>query len=292
MIVAGGQLHNLTRARGLGFLPSDTGGEIGGGLDWWDDWLFVDYYYPDYSGGGGGDYWSNFDPVTGDYIGQGGAQNYSWWDNFDPITGDWIGQGGTIDTIDTTEPGSLPSGPSGNWWGGLIDFFSGIVSPGYQPDFSSGVPPAPTPNLPGYCPAGTYHPIDDPFACVPFPPSPAQPGQTPRTPVRPTPGPMTRSSSQPQAPKCPQGQIFSQQYNRCIPQCPQGQVFNPQTNKCQAAPKCPQGMQFDPVKGTCVQVLAQQGSSFPWWMWLLIAGGAAYALSGEEKRQPPRRRKR
>ena len=287
MIVAGGQFNQIMRRRGLGFLPSGSGGgEIGGGLDWFDEWLFADYFYPEY--GGGGDYWLNFDPITGDWIGQGGAVDYSWWDNFDPITGDWIGQGGTIDTIDTTEPGSLPPGPSGNWWQGLIDFFSGIV--GNPPAPVSPVPAPPDPLLPGYCPAGTYHPIDDPFACVPFPADPAQPGQTPRTPARPTPGPMTRAGAQ--APKCPQGQIFSQQLNRCIPQCPQGQMFNPQTNKCQAAPKCPAGMQFDQSRGTCVQITAQQGSGFPWWIWLLIAGGAAMALSGDEKKQPPRRRKR
>ncbi len=289
MIVAGGQFNRIIRRRGLGFLPSESGGgEIGGGLDWFDEWLFADYFYPEYSGGG--DYWLNFDPITGDYIGQGGAINYSWWDNFDPITGDWIGQGGTIDTIDTTEPGSLPPGPSGNWWDGLIDFFSGIVSPGAPPAPVSPAPAPPDVALPGYCPAGTYHPIDDPFACVPFPTDPAQPGQTPRTPARPTPGPMTRAGAQP--PKCPQGQIFSQQLNRCIPQCPAGQMFNPQTNKCQAAPKCPTGMQFDQSRGTCVQITAQQGSGFPWWIWLLIAGGAAMALSGDEKKAQPRRRKR
>lgn len=283
MIVAGGQLHNLTTPRGLGFLPSGSGGEIGGGLDWFDEWLFADYFWPEYIGGG--DYWSNFDPVTGDYVGAG-----DWWKNFDPVTGDWLESIGTVETIDTTEPGTLPSGPSGNWWQGLVDWFNGIVSPNYRPDFSSPTPAPPQVQLPGDCPAGTYHPIDDPFTCVPFPTDPAQPGQTPRTPARPTPGPMTRAGAQP--PKCPQGQIFSQQLNRCIPQCPAGQMFNPQTNKCQAAPKCPAGMQFDQSRGTCVQVLAQQGSGFPWWIWLLIAGGAAMALSGDEKKAQPRRRKR
>lgn len=282
MIVAGGQFNR----RGLGFLawePGESGGGTGDGwAGWWDGWYFEDAFQPDYSGS----WWNNFDPISGDWSGQG-AQDYTWWDNFDPVTGDWIGQGGTIETIDTTEPGALPR--PGNWWDGLIDFFGGIVNPDYQPDFSSPTPAPPQVQLPGYCPAGTYHPIDDPFACIPFPTDPARPGQTSqRPPAKPVPGPMTRAGAQ-QPPKCPQGQIFSQQLNRCIPQCPQGQVFNPNTNKCQAAPKCPAGMQFDQSRGTCVQVLAQQESGFPWWIWLLIAGGAAVALSGDEK---PQRRRR
>lgn len=293
MIVAGGQLNQSNR-RGLGFSAYEPStGEIGGGLDWSDGWLFSDYFWPDYSGS----YWTNFDPISGDWAGQsGGYQDYSWWDNFDPVTGDWIGQGGTIDTIDTTEPGSLPPGPSGNWWDGLVDFFSGIVSPGYQPDFSGSTPASPyetPPILPGYCPVGTYHPIDDPFACVPFPDDPTKPGQTQRKPATPAPGPQTRAGSQP-APKCPSGQIFSQQLNRCIPQCPQGQVFNPNTNKCQAAPKCPQGMQFDQSRGTCVSAaaLASANSGLPWWIWLLIAGVGAAALSDDSKQTSNRRRKR
>lgn len=285
MIVAGGQFNQISRPRGLGFLAYEPStGEIGGGMDWWDGWLFSDYFWPDYS---------NFNPMPSEWAGQsGGYQDYSWLDNFDPITGDWIGQSGAFVEPIVTDQKYLPAAPSGNWWDVLVDLFSGIVSPGYQPDFSSGIPPAPTPNLPGYCPVGTYHPIDDPFACVPFPDDPTTPGQTQRKPATPVPGPQTRAGSQP-APKCPSGQIFSQQLNRCIPQCPQGQVFNPNTNKCQAAPKCPQGMQFDQSRGTCVSAaaLASAGSGLPWWIWLLIAGVGAAALSDDSKQTSNRRRK-
>lgn len=284
MIVIGQNYKPVTGAaphrRGLGFLPS--GGDVGGGMDWFDwGFWFDDYFSPDY-----GYLWGGQDKGQG-----GGAIDYSWLDNFDPITGDWIGNSGSIIDPIVTNQKYLPPAPAGNWWQGLIDFFSGIISPNYQPVYDN---PTPSPPGGGLCPDGFYSPTVEPLNCIPIPPDAAQPGGSTaqKQPATVKPGPMTRpGSAQPQPPKCSNGQIFSTQYNRCVPKCAAGQVYNPSTNKCQAAPKCPDGYQFDQSKGTCVKA-AQASAGLPWWVWLLIAGGVVAATSGNDKPQRRTRAKR
>ena len=67
----------------------------------------------------------------------------------------------------------------------------------------------------------------------------------------------TQPTTQP-AVRCPQGQVFDAQTNRCVTaqvRCPQGQVFDAQTNRCvtaQPAVRCPQGQVFDAQTNRCV----------------------------------------
>jgi hypothetical protein len=56
--------------------------------------------------------------------------------------------------------------------------------------------------------------------------------------------------------RCPQGQEFDAQTNRCVTaqvRCPQGQAFDAQTNRCVTAQvRCPQGQAFDAQTNRCV----------------------------------------
>jgi hypothetical protein len=69
--------------------------------------------------------------------------------------------------------------------------------------------------------------------------------------------PTTQPTTQP-AVRCPQGQEFDAQTNRCVTaqvRCPQGQEFDAQTNRCvtaQPAVRCPQGQVFDAQTNRCV----------------------------------------
>jgi hypothetical protein len=74
----------------------------------------------------------------------------------------------------------------------------------------------------------------------------------------------TQPTTQP-AVRCPQGQVFDAQTNRCVTaqvRCPQGQEFDAQTNRCVTAQvRCPQGQVFDAQTNRCVtaQVRCPQG---------------------------------
>ena len=181
-------------ARGMGFLPSDSGGDSGG---WADDW--------------------------------------SWfWDQF-PV--DW---------------GSNPREM-------IFDF-----PPIYGPE--TGATTAP---LPGYCPPGTYHPISDPYACVPFPGSTTgQPAPKRATPAQ-RPG-VTRPKP------------------TAAGQCPPPFVYDPKQKKC-VLPPCPPGQAYSLTQRKCVPVAQLKPAdqvndeAFPWW--LVIAGGAVLiALTSGRRR--------
>lgn len=181
-------------ARGMGFLPTETGGDSGG---WADDW--------------------------------------SWfWDQF-PV--DW---------------GSNPREM-------IFDF-----PPIYGPE--TGATTAP---LPGYCPQGTYHPISDPYACVPFPDSTTgQPAPKRTTPAQ-RPG-VTRPKP------------------TAAGQCPPPFVYDPKQKKC-VLPPCPPGQAYSLTQRKCVPVAQLKPADqvnddgFPWW--LVIAGGAVLiALTSGRRR--------
>lgn len=229
-VVAGLALLNARPSTGLGFLY--WGGESGGGGDWWDDLTQDEYNYLfDTYGGSGRDFWNFEDP---------------YW-AYDPS--------GTF-FYDTTSERFLPA-PAGNvplasapvnWWEYFLPSFGGGGN-------------APAPNLPGYCPGGTYHPIDDPYACVPFPVDPVTGKPTrPRQTAQQKPQPAKKSAPK-VSPQNPQP-------------CPAPGRTNPATGKCE----CPKGLLYDAKTQRCIPAtlsnrLTQPGpGGFPWW--LLLLGGA------------------
>jgi hypothetical protein len=101
-----------------------------------------------------------------------------------------------------------------------------------------------SPDIPGYCPPGTYHPSWDPYSCVPFPDSTAgQGGGAPAVPRR------TTSSSQP-AVRRTQAPVI----------CPPGQIWDSTQQRCIAGSKDLSGV--------------------PWWVWLVVGGAILIAVKG------------
>lgn len=260
---------------GLGF----AWGEYGGG-DYNDDFAW-DF--------GGGDYWDWFGygsgyadlpflPMEFDYgaawadpgisaSGNDGRYDFDW----NQYWSDWLG--GNVMTIDTFAPSPLPRAfdpfalpgfdPYREIWPGFDDrSFGGSIDPGTQ-------------QLPGYCPRGTYHPVDDPFNCVPFP-------ETDQTAKK-------RAQQQQQARQQAANALrkAQQQADRQCPKDPQGRAVwrNPQTGKCELVPQCPQGTKFDPATRRCLTT-AQAKEIYGdnnWLLWLLIAAGVlVVANSGSD----------
>lgn len=176
-------IPGILRRRGMGFLPTETGG-----------------------GGDTGGFWDSFP-----------------WDQF-------------------------PVDYGGNQ--GLDIFFNGSD---FLPTYGPGSQDASVAPAPGVCPRGTYHPPNDPYACIPFPGS-----ATGTTPARPTPQGTPRP--QPTAAGA----------------CPKPFVYDPKTKKC-VLPPCPQGQTFSITAGKCVPNAQLKPADrvidreFPWW--LIVAGG-------------------
>jgi hypothetical protein len=149
--------------------------------------------------------------------------------------------------------------------------------------------PLPTPPpLPGPCPGGTYHPMENPYICVPFPPAQQQAQQQPKPTQQQAPKPPLQPKQPAQAP-CPALTHYR----------------NPRTGKCEPKPKCPAPSVFDPQIGACVLPNRQtvppepepdaggEGSENNWWLLLLAAGAIAFATQGSgESDYTPRRRSR
>lgn len=241
--------------RQLGFLPGDAGGEDAG-WGWYDAGYWNDsggWYEPDWA-------WLS-DPSAGTY----------WGDFTIPI-------GAETGCPTGTEPGCF-NRPR-NWWD--WDWPTLPVPGGGNPlPPYDEVPPAPDqygPNLPGYCPAGTYHPIENPYICVPFPPA------TPTTPTRPQSSQQQARPSAPTrppqaAPQCPQGYVFDSKSQRCIPTCPKGQVFDARAGKCVPVPTNQPARNFTE--------LAQKT---PWWIWAFLAGTVLLATRDGGGRPPVRKK--
>ena len=99
-------------------------------------------------------------------------------------------------------------------------------------------------NLPGYCPQGYYHPLNDPYACVPFPDDPTQKQQA------------QKQAQQQQQQAKSQAQAFPKPQNQ---NCPQGYQ----------AVRMPDGKIY------CVLPNANKpGGQTNWLLWLMIALGA------------------
>jgi len=173
---------------------------------------------------------------------------------------------------------SSPGGGGGGWdsgWGSFWDQFpvDWPVQPQvYEPDFGPVYGPetsATTAPLPGYCPSGTYHPTNDPYACVPFPGSataPPAPGAS-----RPGPQPGVTRPKPTTAGQCPQPFIYDPKQKKCVlPSCPPGQAYSLQQRKCVPVASLTPA---DQVKD----------DGIPWW--ILVAGGAVLiALTSGRRR--------
>lgn len=265
--------RGIARRNGLGFAQ----GESGGGYDDWGGYFFDDfgnyweYDWFDVNYGGGGDYWPSFDsytlpnltaptsPLVNDY-----RYDIDWsqyWNDF---------FAGNIDRVDTFAQGNYDQ-PSYRDITGDLDYRPGIwdwlnnLGPGpAQPDRQYG-PAGDGALLPRYCPQGTYHPVNDPFACVPFPPN--------------DPNAKKQASNQRKAQQAAANAArkAQQQQDKQCPKDPQGRPVwrNPQTGKCELAPVCPQGQKFDSTARRCLTA-AQAKELYGdnnWLMWLLIAAG-------------------
>lgn len=215
--------------RGLGFLW--WGGESGGGSDLYGDY---DYLY-DYGGGsdlyGDYDYFFDYGGGYGGYVPGGPSFNVDF---------------GFLPTGTATGTGTYGT-PDDNWQG-LLDWWNDLVNSVTN-----------NPPLLGYCPDGTYHPLNDPYACVPFPP------ETPE---------FEKQQRAAVAHKAAQDALKAQQRaQRQQQQCPPntGLVKNAQ-GQC----VCPPGYAPNAQLKKCVLVnpaLAAQSKQSPDWLkWALLAG--------------------
>jgi len=248
--------------RGLGFLYSDGGGSfdvIEGGDEYYDSWDFGGwdgYGFQSSDDGGGGYYgfnsWDEFSWAFFDELGyfpeDAGIENPYGYE--------------TLDTINTNEAYALPDYP------GIVNNFPDYSQlPGsYDPwtEFYANVPDAPPaaagPQVPGYCPAGYYHPLNDPFACVPFPANDAA---------------AKRAAAQAAAQKAAAAKQAAAQ------KCPTGYTLDPKTKKCVKAP----------TPGALVsRTPAPSKTALPWWVWAIGAAVALKVVSGDGDSTARRRR--
>jgi hypothetical protein len=116
--------------------------------------------------------------------------------------------------------------------------------------------------LPGYCPLGTYHPIGDPFACVPFPDQP------------PTSDAQNAQRQAAQA-AAAAAAAAKQRPSAGAPNL----RFNQQTGQWEMEPH--------PQHGA-----ASGASDFPWWILLVIAGAYVISESGDDRPTYYRRARR
>lgn len=283
------------RSNGVGFLQSS--GE-GGGDDWgWWDWDYGFDWFRDGNGGGGG-FWDQFG-ADGDWVGWGGG-GLPYVDTpnpfgYFPTAG--IPGGSPYDLQaeylynQIFNPWAIdygygfapsPTGGGGNssgWdWDSFWDWIKDTLAPSPTPntdwpfqnpnDFSPDTP------LPGYCPRGTYHPQNDPFACVPFPNDPAGKKQA-------------QQQRQQQQRQAQQARRAQQQQDKKCPKDPQGRPVwrNPQTGKCELVPQCPPGAKFDSLTKRCLtaaQAKEVYGDDSNLWLWLL-AGGAVLLIATRDR---------
>lgn len=268
--------------QGLGFL-------------WFDDY---DTYY---ESGGGDSFWDRFG-ADGDYIG-GGAFGYdlpyyempSYFDYW-PSAG--IDAGNSYDDYQAEyfynqilNPYAIdygygfaqtsPDSSGGSGWDSTAfwDWVTGLLQPspvpstdwqGPQPNFDYGSADIP---LPGYCPQGTYHPQNDPYACVPFPNDPAAKKQA-----------QQQQKQQQAAARA--AQAAQKKQDQSCPSDPQRRPVwrNPQTGKCELVPQCPPNTKFDSTTRRCLTpVQTRQIYGDNSWLWWLLGGGVVLLLATRDR---------
>lgn len=266
--------------KGLGFLsPGGDDSTDDYSFDEWNDYGYDDWLYYDYFSSGGGllpdlpiqdiNYPT---PLPGPGISAGSP----FQDIADYLSNWFYGLIPTIQsdapyrTGSTTAPTNIPDyGSSPNYPG----------NPG-QGTATDNLQTA----LPGYCPGGTYHPLNDPYACVPFPTDDA----TKKAQAK-----IQRKGQQQQARQKRQAQ---QQANKSCPKDKQNRPVwrNPKTGQCELVPVCGPGQSFDQVTGRCLTSAQKNelyGSSGNW-IWWIIGGVVFVMLATHKSEQKPMRRKR
>lgn len=225
--------------KGLGFLQTSESSSGGYG----DFWGFEDDFW---GGGGGGDFWGFSDPFWGGY--------------YDPSRDAFVFPGNDAAFL-PTQTGNT----GGDFWGFGGDFWSGV-----QNAIDSVIGGGSNPPLLPYCPGGTYHPLNDPYACVPFPP------ETPE---------FERQQKAAAAHKAAQDALKAaaakaQQQQGCPPNT--GLVKNAQ-GQC----VCPPGYAPNAQLKKCVLVnasLAAQSNQAPDWLkYALLALGAVVVVKAVKK---------
>lgn len=276
----------VRRRTGLGFAAGDywdfdSYNDYGNSWDWWFGGgggdAYYDYDFPIYEA----ENWPSFDPIALPDLGPAPTTGWwqDWYDLFNPDP-----DAPTL-SIDTAEPYQWPDYRTitgdldyqNTFWDWLTNIGPGSAStdPQYGPAGDGST-------LPGYCPQGTYHPVNDPYACVPFPPN--------------DPNAKKQANQQQKAQQAAANAArkAQQQQDKACPKDPQGRPVwrNPATGKCELAPVCPQGQKFDSTTRRCLttaQVKEIYGDN-NWWIWLLIAGGALVVLNSGGESSGRRRR--
>jgi hypothetical protein len=259
--------------RGLGFLQtdSDNGAEDWGGFFYDDFGNYWEYDWFNANDGGGSlpffDFTSPFIDNSPTTVSASANEDRYWFD-WGQYLSDWLN--GNVLSIDTygQRAGQQPyGGDSGFSWPDGIGPGPAPLDPQYGPAGTGQ-------GLPGYCPQGTYHPLNDPFACVPFPPN----------------DPKAKRQAQQQQ-KAAQNAANAakkaqQQKDKQCPRDPQGRPvwFNPQTGKCELVPQCAPGSKFDSTARRCLTAneLKQLYGDSNWLIWLLIGGGTLLLLSNRD----------
>lgn len=273
------------RVTGLGFLESE---------DYYYEDAAGNWYYQDsygsYWGDSYGNYWDSFgdggyyyDPYSYDLpyspadfslpLDQSAGSGY-YTDPYGPTSfgslWDYINSFVQVDSpgvnTSTNQGGLIPYDPYSQIQEGL-DWWAALT--GSQSTDANG---SSNPALPGYCPQGTYHPIDNPMACVPFPPN--------------DPNAKKQAQQQKKAAQqaASQARAAQKKQDQSCPKDSQGRLVwkNPQTGKCELVPTCPQGTKFDSNTRRCLTP-AQEKDLYGdnnWIWWLLGAFGLALAARG------------
>lgn len=268
------------QSKGLGFLsPGGDDSTDDYSFDEWNDYGYDDWLYYDYFSSGG----SGLPDLPIQDI------NYST-----PLPGPGISAGSPFQDI---------ADYLSNWFYGLIPTIQSeapykagsTTAPTNFPDYgsSSNYPGNPGQGstadnlqtaLPGYCPGGTYHPLNDPYACVPFPTDDATKKAQAKT---------QRNGQQQQARQKRQAQ---QQANKSCPKDKQGRKVwrNPKTGQCELVPVCGPGQSFDQVTGRCLTSAQKNelyGSSGNW-IWWIVGGVVFVMLATHNSDKKTMRRKR
>jgi hypothetical protein len=252
------------RQSGLGFLNvSNDGAGSADDYSWYDP--TGDYNFG-FDFGSGGDYsgsWPSFDfialpdlqapPVSPS------ANEDRYWFDWGQYLSDWLnGNVLSIDTYGQQGSGQQPFGGSFNWPTGIPGPGPASVDPQYGPAGTGQ-------GLPGYCPGGTYHPLNDPNTCVPFPSN--DPNAKRQADAQ-------RKVQQAAANAAKKAQ---QQQNATCPKDPLGRPIwkNPSTGKCELVPTCPQGSKFDSTTRRCLTAAqAKELYGDNSWLWWLLGGAA------------------
>lgn len=266
------------RGQGMGFAAGeywdfDAYYDYGNNWDWWFGGgggdAFYDFDFPIYEAENN---WPSFDPIP--LPDMGPAPTTGWWqDWYDLLTQETISHP-DFDAYAFNQP-NLPSYRDitgdldyrQNIWDWLINLGPGPASmdPQYGPAGDGST-------LPGYCPKGTYHPANDPYACVPFP----NDNQAAKK----------QAAQQKKAQQSAANAMKAAQkkQDQSCPKHPQGLPVwkNPQTGKCEVVPQCPQGSKFDSATRRCLtpaQTKELYGDN-SWMWWILGAVGAAVVVRG------------